>query len=410
MKERLRARLRMVFLALVMLDPCFVRIIPAYEDLGSYRFCSSTDTALLYEYHVGGYNFTTAVQVCEGYDGKLLSLETFQANCTDGMHLSTMAAWIDDKGYQNSNGDRVYWSTYNYGYFENQGLQAICEIPCNRTAGDHIAGITPDGSVICDPGYVYRHSQPVCKETTHVTSCIPHQELGGYHFCNLTHTVLQETPREVRLNYTTAVQVCDGNNGKVLSWKAFKSHCATGMQLDEREAAWIRSNGYIASTGKRIRWITKDFGTSEDPRLRTICEIACQRAAEDHISTITPEGNVICYPGYVYLHSQPVCKGTTQVLSCVRQLNNSSSTLLVVGIGIGSFAFGCIITVIVISMFQRIRSKTNKIRNEPQVSSDALHCNEGAVNMTESDLYGNSESDLQAKRPDCDCNVYSTTH
>eukprot|EP00117_Sycon_ciliatum_P004835 scpid104069/ scgid9033/ len=128
MKERLRARLRMVFLALVMLDPCFVRIIPAYEDLGSYRFCSSTDTALLYEYHVGGYNFTTAVQVCEGYDGKLLSLETFQANCTDGMQFSMMAAWIGDKGYQKSNGDWVYWSTNNYGYFENQGLQAICEI------------------------------------------------------------------------------------------------------------------------------------------------------------------------------------------------------------------------------------------------------------------------------------------
>eukprot|EP00117_Sycon_ciliatum_P043329 scpid95830/ scgid5070/ len=138
-----------------------------YPELDSYSFCPRTHTVLRDAFRWGKVNYTTALKGCDLHNGKILSVESFQANCTDVMDMKLKTvSWINSS-YTDKNGSQVHWSTANFGFFAHKPLHVICEFP----VGDHIATITEDCDVVCDRGYAYHHSTPGCKGITQVLSC-----------------------------------------------------------------------------------------------------------------------------------------------------------------------------------------------------------------------------------------------
>ncbi|XP_065197039.1 uncharacterized protein LOC135828525 [Sycon ciliatum] len=123
---------------------------------------------------IGQYTYLEARKKCNEEGGNMPTVELAKGGYMHGMIINaTTNLWID-YGPASTNQARLlhgrFWPkvVVSIVYLETRKnhYTAVCEIPCRRTRGDNIASLSASGYVICNPGFEYKGSQPVCKPTS----------------------------------------------------------------------------------------------------------------------------------------------------------------------------------------------------------------------------------------------------
>eukprot|EP00117_Sycon_ciliatum_P032910 scpid66246/ scgid25429/ Leucine-rich repeats and immunoglobulin-like domains protein 3 len=127
---------------------------PTCEKTGlglvGHRYCTG-DVILKRTLHL--FTFLQAKVLCGSVNGKVLGPMAYSNNCTIGLLTSKMVpAWINVRERENLQNAYVTGGSTRVQYAKQP---VVCELPCVRSHGDHIASISPAGMVTCDIGYEY---------------------------------------------------------------------------------------------------------------------------------------------------------------------------------------------------------------------------------------------------------------
>ncbi|XP_065182429.1 sushi, von Willebrand factor type A, EGF and pentraxin domain-containing protein 1-like [Sycon ciliatum] len=165
---------------------------------------------------------------------------------------------------------------------------------------------------------------------TGVPKCLQDEQLTGHHYCSAANATISQNP--TTYNYDTALLACQRKQGKLLSSVAFRSGCTA--HVPTTEPAWT----FDVSGSHRSVLATDSNKYSKVNNLKVLCEFPCYRntSVEDYIESVMTDGSVVCLLGYEYVHTQPVCKGTSQIHECtvihckVPALSEGTSNLTVI--------------------------------------------------------------------------------
>ncbi|XP_065195930.1 uncharacterized protein LOC135827344 isoform X2 [Sycon ciliatum] len=194
-----------------------------------------------------------------------------------------------------------------------------CQVPRNPHFSELVGSSTITNAlwnVTCNLGYHMDASVPqttVCQRNGQWSPlqmpCI-RIALIGHRYCSQTATILKRSAISSFYSWTQAKEMCELNNGRLLTEDAHHAGCTSGLLTAEHIALMNAHNKGVVKTTAGHSHLMKD-------RVYTVCEFDCLRtAAEDHVASVSPEGNVTCDLGFEDTHNQPVCSLTHIVRPC----------------------------------------------------------------------------------------------
>ncbi|XP_065196218.1 uncharacterized protein LOC135827691 [Sycon ciliatum] len=230
--------------------------------------------------------------------------------------------WINE--YEPGTGNSIAYITGGLQHhvfstrLTSSDLYVVCEFPCQRSSGDHIANVSAAGIVTCDLGFECFETERVCSAGNKIPACIATFPWTGYTYCAETGAVLQRTTD--LFNFTTARGLCQSKGGVLLTPAAYRAGCTADL-LSSRRVGWI--NEYKPGAGNSIAYVTGGLQhhafstrlTSFDSYV--VCEFPCQRSSGDHIANVSAAGIVTCDLGCEHFETERVCSAGNKIPACI---------------------------------------------------------------------------------------------